>query len=317
MMWLVHIPFANRTWALPIITALAPPEHYHRDRGRRHKTVVDWARQMICQLRRLEPDRPIVVVADGGYAVMDLYGFCQSMTRPVTMVTRMRLDASLHEPAAPRRPGQQVGRPRVKGARLPRLKDLADHPATRWTRVEASWYGGKTRALQIASGTALWYRSGKTPVPVRWVLVTDPQGKRDVEALACTDPDADPLQIVNWYVKRWQVEVTFQEARAHLGMETQRQWSDLAIARTTPALLGLFSWVTLAAHCLSEDRPVTPRSDAMYPKDEATFADALALVRRRLWTATGGFCTSGANPGHTKIPPRQCERMLEFVAHAA
>ena len=238
MMWLVHIPFANRTWALPIITALAPPEHYHRDRGRRHKTVVDWARQMICQLRRLEPDRPIVVVADGGYAVMDLYGFCQSMTRPVTMVTRMRLDASLHEPAAPRRPGQQVGRPRVKGARLPRLKDLADHPATRWTRVEASWYGGKTRALQIASGTALWYRSGKTPVPVRWVLVTDPQGKRDVEALACTDPDADPLQIVNWYVKRWQVEVTFQEARAHLGMETQRQWSDLAIAPYDPGPAG-------------------------------------------------------------------------------
>ena len=178
LMWLSNVPFANRTWALPIITALAPPECYHRDQGRRHKTIVDWARQMICQLRHFLPDQPIVVVADGGYAVMDLYGFCQSMTRPVTMATRMRLDASLYEPAPPRRPGQ-VGRPRIKGARLPRLRDLADDPATRWTRVEASWYGGKTRGMEVASGTALCYRSGKAPVPIRWVLARDWQGRRD------------------------------------------------------------------------------------------------------------------------------------------
>ena len=120
-----------------------------------------------------------------------------------------------------------------------------------------SWYDGATRIVELTSQTAVWYRSGKPPVPIRWVLVRDPQGAFDPQALLCTDPSADPGQILQWFVLRWQLEVTFREARTHLGMETQRQWSDLAIARTTPILLGLFSWTTLAAHVLQK-RHSTP-----------------------------------------------------------
>ena len=182
-----------------------------------------------------------MVVGDGAYAVLHLLGVCQSLPQPVTMITRLRLDAALYAPAPPRRPGQ-TGRPRVKGRRLPTPKQLLDMTSTQWTPTEVVWYGGHTRTLQIASDTAVWYHSGKPPVPIRLVLIRDPRGELDPQVLLSTDQTAAPAQIVEWFVLRWQIEVTFQEVRSHLGVETQRQWSDRAIARTTPALLGIFSW---------------------------------------------------------------------------
>src|SRR5258708_18971170 len=117
---------------------------------------------------------------------------------------------------------------------------------------------------------------------MRWVLIRDPQGKFQTQALRCTDLEATPVQILSWFVLRWQLEVTFHAARAHLGVETQRQWSAPAIARTTPALLGLFSLVTLLAHdSMTLCHPRLPQT-AWYAKATPTFSDALALVRRRL-----------------------------------
>ena len=116
------------------------------------------------------------------------------------------------------------------------------------------------------------------------------------QALLCTDPSADPARILEWFVLRWQLEVTFQEVRAHLGVETQRQWSDLAIARTTPILMGLFSWTTLAAHLLRQQRPSAHRTAAWYAKPQPTFVDAIALVRRHLWLASEGFSLSRRRP---------------------
>ena len=222
------IPWAGRYWALPFLTVLAPSERYYRQRGRRHKKLTDWARQMILQLRRWLPHRPLVLVGDSSYAVLDLLHCCQSLAQPVTLIARLRLDAALYEPAPPRQPGQN-GRPPLKGRRLPALKTLLDLPTVSWATVSAAWYDGTTRTLGLTSQTAVWYRSGKPPVPLRWVLVRDPQGEFTPQALLCTDPSADPTQILEWFVLRWQLEVTFQEVRAHLGVETQRQWSDQAI----------------------------------------------------------------------------------------
>ncbi len=112
----------------------------------------------------------------------------------------------------------------------------------------ARWYGDRDRRIEYVSGDALWYHTGFVPVPIRWVLIRDPLGKFATQALLCTDQEADPVQILLWFARRWQMEVTFHEVRAHLGVETQRQWSERAIARTTPALMGLFSLVTLLAH---------------------------------------------------------------------
>ena len=165
----------------------------------------------------------------------------------------MRLDAALYAPVPARQPGQN-GRPL--------LKTLLDQADVTWDNAEVAWYDGTTRIVELTSQTAVWYRSGKPPVIIRWVLIRDPQGSFATQALLCTDPAADPTHILQWFVLRWQLEVTFQEVRTHLGVETQRQWSDLAIARTTPALLGIFSWTTLAAHGLQKQRPMTQRRAA-------------------------------------------------------
>jgi len=316
LMWLGQVPWAGRHWALPVLTVLAPSSRYHQQQGRQHKKITDWARQMVIQLRRWLPHRPIVLVGDNGYAVLDLLHRCQSLREPVTLIARLRLDAALYAPAPPRQPGQN-GRPPLKGERRPSLKSLLHQDQGAWTVAAVDWYDGTTRSVELTSQTAAWYRSGKPAVTIRWVLIRDPQGAFDPQALLCTDPDADPTQILQWFVLRWQLEVTFQEARTHLGMETQRQWSDLAIARTTPILLGLFSWTTLAAHALQEHHPITQRTAAWYDKPSPTFVDAIALVRRHLWLASEGLSLSAGDPDVQELPATLYHRMVDSLAYAA
>ena len=252
-MLLVEIPWAARVWALPFLSALAPSERYATKQGKRHKKITEWAWQLLLQVRRWYPEREIVVVADGAYASLKLLDRCRSLSRPVAFITRLRLDAALYEPAPPRRRGQ-IGRPRKKGERLPNLSVVAEDPTTVWKPTTiANWYGEREREVEIASQTAVWYSTGLFAVPLRWVLLRDPQGEFKTQALLCTDLKADPEKIVCWFVMRWQLEVTFQEARRHLGLETQRQWSDLAIGRTTPALLGLFETLSRFGHCADRD----------------------------------------------------------------
>jgi hypothetical protein len=149
--------------------------------------------------------------------------------------------------------------------------------------VVVDWYQGKRKPLQVFSRPVLWYTSGWAPVAIRFVLVRDPAGRLADAAFFCTDLQATPTQILEWVVMRWSVEVTFEEARAHLGLETQRQWSEKAIARTTPVLLGIFSLVTLLALRLCPTGHIPVETSAWYQKSTATFADCLTLVRRHLW----------------------------------
>ncbi len=155
---------------------------------------------------------------------------------------------------------------------------------TSWKKMLVpNWYGEGRREVEITSATAVWYHNGAPPLPIRWVLIRDPKGKFKSQALLCTDLNANPEQILKWFVMRWQLEVTFHEVRDHLGVETQRQWSDWAIARTTPALLGLFSLVTLLANTHAYKGTFPIRQDAWYRKPLPTFSDALALVRQEIW----------------------------------
>jgi DDE superfamily endonuclease len=224
-MLLVPVPWAGRVWALLFLSVLAPSERYTAQRGKRHKKITDWARQMLLLVRRWWPEREIVAVADSAYASLRLLASCRSfLPRPVTFVTRLRLDAALYVPAPPRRAGQ-LGRPRLKGERLPNLSILAEDPSSVWAPAMVDdWYGSGERTVEVASATAVWYSTGLPAVPIRWVVVRDPQGEFATQALLCTDLGADPEQILGWFVMRWQMETTFQEARRHLGVETQRQW---------------------------------------------------------------------------------------------
>jgi hypothetical protein len=281
LMLLAQVPWARRVWALPFLTALAPSERFCRAQGRRHKTLLDWGRQLALQARRWLPGRDLVLVTDSSFAALL---FLDAMRRAgITTITRLRLDAALYEPAPPRLPGT-IGRPRKKGARLPTLSQVLGAESTRWQSVSVSgWYGAGERVIDIASATAVWRHAGLPVVPIRWVLIRDPQNRFEPQALLCTDLARDPVQIIAWFVWRWRAEVTFQETRAHLGVETQRQWSDKAIARTTPCRLALFSIVTLLANQLGARERQQVAATAWYRKRQPTFSDALAAVRRAIW----------------------------------
>jgi hypothetical protein len=313
LMLLTPIPWAQRIWALPFMTVLAPSERYYQQRGRTPKTLLERSLQMLKLLRRWLPEQAVVVVGDSAYAALDFLSAMQQAR--ITFVTRLRLDAALYEPAPPY---SGKGRPRKKGQRLPTLAARLSDPTTHWQPLTVPWYDGQQRDLEIGSDIAVWFHNGKTPVPIRWVLIRDPQGTYAPLALLCTDPQQTPAHIVNWFVQRWQLEVTFEEARRHLGLETQRQWSDKAIARSTPLLLGLFSWVTLVAHTRYSSQPaLAPRQAAWYCKSLPTFSDALALVRQHLWVAYPTFRISSEQPDILKIPEPLFDTLISTLCYAA
>jgi hypothetical protein len=310
-MAMVPLPWAKRRWGLPFLTVLAPSQRYDDGKGRRHKKLTDWARQGILQIRRWLPNRLIVVIADSSFSAIELIA---AVLRHVCFVTRLRLDANLYEPPPQGRSGKR-GRPCKKGRKLPKLTEVLADPATVWTTILMSeWYGGERCRLDIATGTALWYHAGLPPVPIRWVLVRDPAGIRKPQAFLCTDLDATPAAILGWFVHRWSMETTFQETREHLGVETQRQWSDLAIARTTPALLGLFSLITLWAADAKVTTLLHPRSAAWYVKESLTFSDAIATVRRVLWNVPN-LSISRKSPQTVEIPLALLQRLTEAVCY--
>jgi DDE superfamily endonuclease len=315
VMLLAPIPWAKRVWALPVLTALAPSERYATERGIRHKRLTDWARQLLLQLHRWLPGRTVIMVADASFAALDLL---RALAPHLTCITRFRLDAQLYAPA-PRRRSHTIGRPRKKGRRLPALSRVLASRATQWTRLRVrGWYGEASRDIEIASATAIWYSHG-TMLPIRWVLVRDPLKRFDPQALLCTELTLEPLTILQHFVHRWQVEVTFEAARRHLGLETQRQWSDHAIARTTPVLLSLFSIVTLLAHRLVHAGTLPIRRTAWYQKATPTFSDALAAVRAECWRQESheGFHISTSRADVSKRSRRLLTRLTTLLCEAA
>ncbi|MDL1897350.1 transposase [Anaerolineae bacterium CFX7] len=313
-MLLVPIPWAQRVWALPFLTVLAPSERYYEHSVRAAKKLTDWVWQALLQVRRWLPKRRIVVVADSSFAVISLLARVQRLKDPITMVVRFRMDAALYEQASPRQP-KQKGAPRKKGKRLPTLEQRLKNKKTKWQRVTIpNWYGEGTRVIELCSDIALWYHSGQPTVLLRWVLIRDPKGKFKSQALLCTDPNVNPEQIVQWFTLRWQLEVTLAEVRAHLGVETQRQWSDKAIMRTTPALLGLFSLITLLAHHSTQRGRLPVRQTAWYTKTAPTFSDALAIVRQTLWQhLLFSMCKHTRNV--QKISEHQIQRLTSALSY--
>jgi hypothetical protein len=298
-------------WALPFLTVLAASERYYQQRGRKPKKLTDWARQMVLQLRRWLPQAALVMVADSTYAALEFLHACQTVT--VTVITRLRLDAALYEPAPPY---SGKGRPRKKGQRLPTPQQVVQDPFTPWTRMTLPWYGQSQRQLDITTFTAVWFHYGLPAVPIRCLLIRDVAAQFEPQALLSTYLTLTPEQILAFFLRRWQMEPTFQQVRTHLGVETQRQWSDKAIARTTPTLLGLFSFITLLAHTLITGQGAQPRSAAWYPKSSLTFSDALALVRHHLW-AFWTFHLSWDEPDMVKIPRPLLEPFNDLLCYAA
>ncbi|WP_165422922.1 IS701 family transposase [Ktedonosporobacter rubrisoli] len=297
----VTLPWTRQRWALPFLCVLATTPEVSARLGKRHKTIAMWAHQMLSLVRRWLPDRSIKLLGDSAYSVLELGVYAQH--QHVTLITTGRLDAVLHDPP-PERKEHTMGRPRVVGERLPSLEQVLQNAETAWQKLTLDWYSQGERPVDFCTGSALWYRTGSAPLPLRWVLTRDPQGKRPPKAIFCTDPTQTAEEIIKDFMKRWSLEVTFEEGRAHLGIETQRQWSDQAIERSTPVLFGLYSLVTLFGQALHPDGQLLIAQAAWYRKHTATFCDVLALIRRHLWDLQT-FPTSPTDPGAVLVPARR------------
>ena len=302
----VRLPWTDRPRALPVLSIPAPGPKVSEREGRRHKTVAERTAQVVRLLRRWLPEAPLTLSGDGAYSVLELGLACRGAD--VRLVAPLEMDARLFAPPKPRRPGQP-GRPASVGKRLTKLVDRLHDPASAWRTVRVRWYDQRVRHLQVLTGTALWYRSGLTPLPVCWLLVRDPKGRSEPRAYFSTCPDDTPEAMLETAIARWPIEVTFEECRAHLGIQTQRQWSDKAIGCSTPLLLGLYSLVALFAHALHPDGRIPTRTTAWYQKPQATFADVLATVRRALW---GGFDFPTAEDPQLLVIPKALMQRLEY-----
>ncbi len=308
----VKFPFASRPWALPALVALYRPKELNRAEGRRHKTCPCLARQLMAVLIHWFPDRKFIFLGDGGYASHELAQFCSRHARHATLVSRFYANANLYTPAPKCK--RSLGRPPKKGRKLPSPQQVVAQSRLRKTQV--SWFGGSTRRVGLVSGAGHWYKGGHGLVPVRWVFVRDLQGTHRDEYFYTTDPTMAPEEIVSLYTRRWPIETTFQEMRAHLGFETTRQRTAKSVLRTAPWLLGLYSVICLIF--AEQSRRKKPRigSRPWYTKTEPTFSDAMVTVRRLFWSET----ILRGSPNHRafkKISPKLRETLLDYLAWAA
>lgn len=307
---LVKFPFATRHWALPVLVTLYYSPAANRLRGRPHRTPVDLLAGLLRVLLRWFPDRRVCCAADGSYATHALAQVAHRSQGRLTLVSRFYADAGLYEPP-PAYAGK--GRPRVKGAKLPRPCEVVA-TATR-TRLTVGWYGGGERAVEVVTGTGQWYRSGHGLVPVAWVYVHDLTGTHRDEYFFSTDLAMTASQLIATYTRRWNIETTFQEVRAYLGLETTRGWTPQTVLRAAPGLFGLYR-VVAALYAQLPARRKAKVEVLWVGKTDTTFADAITAVRRWLWTEWV-FHTPSQRQAFRKLHRSLRQVLLSALAPAA
>jgi|TARA_B110000967_G_C18822899_1_gene529725 hypothetical protein len=274
-------------WALPILTVLCPSERYYNNQGKAIKKLTTWANQMISWLGRNSKDlqRPVYLAVDGSFATLELMMISQK--HEIGLIARMKLNARLYDLPPKKYPKSKRGPKPPVGKRLLSMEKRLTDKRIKWKSVIFSeWYGNKQKKMLMTSGVTIWRKSNTMLVKVKWVLLKDPEGKLEPVLLASSDFEVSAENMVCFFVRRWRVEVTFAEVRRHLGVETQRQWSDLAIERTTPCLMALFSIVCLLANSLNNSQNIQPNQTAWYKKKGVTFSDVLAAVRLHIFQKT-------------------------------
>ncbi|AGA29047.1 IS701 family transposase [Singulisphaera acidiphila] len=275
---LVPVPWATRRWALPLLIALYRTKEDNAKSGRRHKTPPQLLGQLVRVLMRWFPDRTLVVTADGGYATHELAELAARTPKRLTLVSLFYPDANLVEPP-PQYAG--LGRPRVKGAKLPGPAEVVKGSQQRQA-LEVAWYGGGRRRVETVTGTGLWYKGGRPLVNVRWVFVHDRDGTHRDGYFFTTDAAMSVTSLIETYTAQWNIETTFEEIRSYLRMETTRGWSRDTVLRVGPCLFGLYTLVTWLYSRLPRRGSRVGGVD--WPgKRDVTFSDAITAVRRWLW----------------------------------
>ncbi len=298
LMVTTHLPWLEKGayWALPVLTVLCPSERFYTNQGNRVKKLTDWTDQILIWISRKCTDlqRAVYLTGDGSFATFEL--FIRAQELGIGMIARMKFNARLYELPPKEYPKSKRGPKPPVGKRLLNMTKRLTDKRIKWTKVIFSdWYGHTSKEMMITSGVAIWRKSNKTLVKIKWVLIKDPEEILEPVLLGCTDFDLEDEKVVSYFVRRWRVEVTFAEVRRHLGVETQRQWSDLAIERSTPCLMALFSIVCLLANSMNQQDSIVPNATAWYKKRQVTFSDVLAAVRIKILSKTK-FSTSKGKP---------------------
>jgi hypothetical protein len=277
----VQFPWASRAWACPFFSILMPPEKplsssknkYDLKKNKKHKTLNERASQVVRIITKwIGKIKNVTIVADSAFATYILANTC--IDHCVNLISRMRLDARTFEfPAI-----NKKGRPRLVGERLPTFEKLAKDFSQSWQEIDVKWYGGVRKKLATLTGISLWYGYGIRPVPIKWVLI---KIENETTVLFSTNLSHNPEYIIESFVERWQIETTFEESRRHLGVETQRQWSDRSIDRTTPCLFASYSIINLMALKLVEEKgeEIYLQKCSWYKKSHACFSDVLNHLR--------------------------------------
>ena len=278
---LVRLPFASRPWALPILVVLyRSPSKEKKTRGR-HKTPALLMRQMLKIVLRWFPERHFVFAGDGGYGTHELARTAAKRPRRLTLVSRFYANANLCKPPTVVCNKRGAGRPRVKGVKLPAPEQVV-HKTKERHKLKVAWYGGGRRDVEVVTGTAQWYKAGEGLVAVLWIYVHDCTGTHRDEYFFTTDVKLSAQAVIETFTGRWNIETTFQDMRAYLGLETTRGRCAQTVLRVAPCLFGLYSMV-VALYALMPERHSRLRVIDWPGKHYVTFSDAITAVRRWLW----------------------------------
>jgi hypothetical protein len=278
---LVWLPGIDRPWALPILSGLCRDKPLAKKTGQREKPGSVISKQLLIRLMRWFPKRKFILLGDSKALTHAVACFAHAHADRVTVISRLRANANLYGQPKPRKNPRAT--PPKKGKKLAapskQIDTLKHHQAT------VAWYGSNQHPVRYVSETALWYgKHDNQTIPVRWVgVLGDKKQNLDDAYFYCTDPSVAAARIIELYALRWNIEVTFEEARALLGLETTRHWCRQSVLRVTPILMGLFSAVTLIWQQLPEKKRKCVSETPCYHKTHLTFADALFTVRRELW----------------------------------
>ncbi|HXI55409.1 MAG TPA: transposase [Polyangia bacterium] len=310
---LVRLPFAPRPWALPVLVGLYRSQTDNRKRGRPHRTPAQLMQLLLRLLLRWFPDRSFRFAGDGGYGSHDMADFARRTQGRLHLVSKFHPRANLYEPPPPVTGKKPNGRPRKKGAKLPSPQQVVAESAR--TRHDVAWYGGGRRDVEAVSGVGHWYKGGVGLVWVRWAFVHDNSGTHRDEYFYTTDPTLTPVEVIEHYAQRWNIETTFAEMRSYLGLETTRGRCAKTVLRAEPSLFGLYSVVALWYEQLPAEAQDEPGVD-WEGKATVTFSDAITAVRRWLWT-DWVFATEGHDSPFAKLPEPLRRTLLYALAPAA
>jgi Transposase DDE domain len=314
---LVRLEGLSRPWALPILCGMCISPKVAQQIGARQKTPSDLARQLLIVLMRWLPGRKFILMGDYQVITHKTACFASRHAERVTVIGRLRGDANFYaKPSAKqRRRRVRGGGYCSKGKKLPSPAERVERLDQR--RAKVAWYGGSRRSICYASETALWFSKHNCAVlPIVWVCVLGENKGNDY--FYSSDPTLSPKRVIELYALRWNIEVTFEETRQLLGLETTRHWCRQSVLRVTPLIFGLFSAVTLMWNELpaSQRQACGDSQTPCYHKRAATFADALFAVRHELWEQ-GLLRHRGQNECLNRLPRRLRQTLLRHLAAAA